>query len=62
MITIVKDNDVRTVSKGLYEDLYKSMGFTPIEDEVKKEVKVVKEEKVVEDEVKEEKFQPKKHK
>lgn len=33
MITIQNGRDIRVVSKGLYEDLFKGMGFTPIEDE-----------------------------
>lgn len=70
MITIQNGKDIRVVSVGLYEDLFKGMGFTPIED--KKEVKVVKEvetkveevktEEPKEYEVKFEKSQPKKHK
>ena len=39
MITIQNGKDIRVVSEGLYEDLFKGMGFTPIEDEeVKEEV------------------------
>ena len=39
MITIQNGKDIRVVSKGLYEDLFKGMGFTPIEDEeIKEEV------------------------
>lgn len=70
MITIQNGKDIRVVSVGLYEDLFKGMGFTPIED--KKEVKVVKEvetkveevktEEPKEYEVKFEKSQPKKRK
>lgn len=73
MITIQNGKDIRVVSNGLYEDLFKGMGFTPIEDEKEvKEVKVVTEveTKVEEPEVQEpvehkvefEKSQPKKHK
>ena len=38
MITIQNGRDIRVVSKGLYEDLFKGMGFTPIEDEEIEEV------------------------
>ena len=68
MITIQNGKDIRVVSNGLYEDLFKGMGFTPIEDEKEvKEVKVVKEvetkvEEPVEHKVEFEKSQPKKHK
>ncbi len=40
MITIQNGKDIRVVSNGLYEDLFKGMGFTPIEDEEVKEEKV----------------------
>ena len=70
MITIQNGKDIRVVSVGLYEDLFKGMGFTPIEG--KKEVEVVKEvetkveevktEEPKEYEVKFEKSQPKKRK
>lgn len=38
MITIQNGKDIRVVSVGLYEDLFKGMGFTPIEDEEIEEV------------------------
>ena len=50
MITIVKDNEVRTVSKGLYNELYKDMGFTPVEMEIKADKVVVDEEDIISDE------------
>lgn len=44
MITIQNGRDIRVVSKGLYEDLFKGMGFTPVEDEeIKEEEEVVEE-------------------
>lgn len=54
MIKIAKGNDIRIVSKGLYEDLFKGMGFAPIEDEVKEDKVVIEEDAIIpEDEAKE---------
>lgn len=49
MIKIVKGNDERIVSKGAYENLYKSLGFElVVEKQPAKKVEVKKEEKKVE--------------
>ena len=50
MITIQNGRDIRVVSKGLYEDLFKGMGFTPIEDEeIEEMVEEVKEDEPTEE-------------
>ena len=46
MIRIFKDNDIKVVTQGVYNSLYKPLGYKPIIEEKPKVV--VKEEKVVE--------------
>lgn len=37
MITIVKDNDKKTVTKGAYELFYKPLGYKPLDSKTVKE-------------------------
>ena len=54
MIEIKKDNTIRFVTKGVYENLYKKLGFEPVEDKkVEKPVEQIKVEEKKEEEVKE---------
>ena len=41
MIRIFKDNDVKLVTNGVYNSLYKPLGYKPIIEEPKKEPVVV---------------------
>lgn len=38
MITIVKDNNKKTVTKGAYKSFYECLGYQPINNKAKKEV------------------------
>lgn len=37
MIRIFKDNDVKLVTNGVYNSLYKPLGYKPVIEEIKKE-------------------------
>ena len=49
MIRIYKDNDIKLVTQGVYNNLYKPLGYKPVIEE-KKEKTVINEPKVVEPE------------
>lgn len=56
MIRIYKDNDVKLVTQGVYNSMYKPLGYKPIIEETKPKA-VVKEPKVEEPKVVEPKEQ-----
>lgn len=46
MIRIFKDNDVKVVTNGVYNQLYKPLGYKPVIEEKKSKVVVQKQEEL----------------